>query len=128
MAKYGVEYDGFAALAMKIEELGVSMNEIADKVLEETAPIAAAWKRSEVRTWLTAAHTVRMSALSRPSSRPVSSLKLSPSEHIIIRLLNFPGSIIAVILPELQLYDYPPQGILHSLCYGAYGYSVTVPV
>ena len=40
MAKYGVEYDGFAALAMKIEELGVSMNEIADKVLEETAPIA----------------------------------------------------------------------------------------
>ena len=40
MAKYGVEYDGFAALAMKIEELGVSMDEIADKVLEETAPIA----------------------------------------------------------------------------------------
>lgn len=40
MAKYGVEYDGFAALAMKVEELGVSMNEIADKVLEETAPIA----------------------------------------------------------------------------------------
>lgn len=40
MSKYGVEYDGFAALAMKIEEVGVSMNEIVDKVLEETAPIA----------------------------------------------------------------------------------------
>lgn len=40
MAKYGVEYDGFAALAMKIEEIGVSMEEIADKVLDEVAPIA----------------------------------------------------------------------------------------
>ena len=40
MAKYGVEYDGFSALTMKIESLGVSMDEIADKVLNEVAPEA----------------------------------------------------------------------------------------
>lgn len=40
MAKYGVEYDGFAELVMKVENLGVSMDEIADKVLDEVAPEA----------------------------------------------------------------------------------------
>ncbi|MGN0106929.1 MAG: HK97-gp10 family putative phage morphogenesis protein [Hominilimicola sp.] len=40
MANYGVEYDGFSALAMKIESLGVSMDEIANKVLDEVAPLA----------------------------------------------------------------------------------------
>lgn len=40
MAKYGVEYDGFAGLVAKVEDLGVSMDEVADKVLEEVAPEA----------------------------------------------------------------------------------------
>lgn len=40
MAKYGVEYDGFTGLVAKIENLGVSMDEVADKVLEEVAPAA----------------------------------------------------------------------------------------
>lgn len=40
MGKYGVEYDGFSALVAKVEALGVSMDEIANKVLEETADIA----------------------------------------------------------------------------------------
>ena len=29
MAKYGVEYEGFSSLVLKIENLGVSMNEVA---------------------------------------------------------------------------------------------------
>lgn len=40
MAKYGVEYDGFAELIVKVENLGVSMDEVADKVLDEVAPAA----------------------------------------------------------------------------------------
>ena len=40
MAKYGVEYEGFSSLVLKIENLGVSMNEVADKVLDEVAPLA----------------------------------------------------------------------------------------
>ncbi len=40
MAKYGVEYDGFSDLVMKAENLGVSMDEVADKVLNEVAPEA----------------------------------------------------------------------------------------
>lgn len=40
MAKYGVEYDGFSGLVMKVENLGVSMEEVADKVLDEVAPEA----------------------------------------------------------------------------------------
>lgn len=39
-AKYGVEYEGFSELVMKIENLGVSMDEVADKVLEKIAPLA----------------------------------------------------------------------------------------
>lgn len=42
MAKYGVEYEGFSSLVLKIENLGVSMNEVADKVLDEVAPLASA--------------------------------------------------------------------------------------
>ena len=40
MAKYGVEYDGFSALTMQIESLGVSVDEIAGRVLDEVAPEA----------------------------------------------------------------------------------------
>ena len=39
---YGVEYSAFAALTHKIESLGVSVEEVADKVLEEVAPAAVA--------------------------------------------------------------------------------------
>lgn len=40
MAQYGVEYNGFSALVAKIESLGVTMDEVADKVLDEVAPLA----------------------------------------------------------------------------------------
>lgn len=39
-AKYSVEYAEFSELLKKLEDLGVSMNEITDKVLDEVAPIA----------------------------------------------------------------------------------------
>lgn len=40
MARYGVEYDGFSQLVQKVEILGVTMDEVADKVLDEVAPLA----------------------------------------------------------------------------------------
>ncbi len=42
MARYGVEYDGFTNLIMNVENLGVTMDEMADKVLDEVAPEAVA--------------------------------------------------------------------------------------
>lgn len=48
MGKYGVEYDGFSALVAKIEGLGVSVNEMVDKVLDETAGLAVETFRPHV--------------------------------------------------------------------------------
>lgn len=40
MEKYGVEYSGFSELLSNVEQVGVSMDELADDVLEDVAPLA----------------------------------------------------------------------------------------